>query len=80
MAGPAIAGPLPTPVLVVVLVAIVAVIVVCAFGVVAEAEHLARRLGDPYGTLVLTLSIVLVEVILISAVLLGPGEHAASNT
>lgn len=77
VAGPAIAGPLPTPVLVVVLVAIVAVIVVCAFGVVAEAEHLARRLGDPYGTLVLTLSIVLVEVILISAVLLGPGEHAA---
>ncbi len=76
VAGPAIAGPLPTPVLVAALAAIVAVIVVCAFGVVAEAEHLARRLGDPYGTLVLTLSIVLVEVILISAVFLGPGEHA----
>lgn len=57
------------------LAAIITVIVVCAFGVVHEAEHLARRLGDPYGTLVLTLSIVLIEVILISAVMLGPGEH-----
>lgn len=57
------------------LAAIVAVIVVCAFGVVTEAEHLAHRLGDPYGTLVLTLSIAAIEVILISAVMLGPGEH-----
>ncbi|MEJ1086891.1 calcium:proton antiporter [Microbacterium sp. Mu-80] len=67
---------LPTGVLWLVLGAIVGVIVVCAFGVVTEAEHLARRMGDPYGTLVLTLSIVLIEVILISAVMLGPGEHA----
>lgn len=58
------------------LAAIVAVIVVSAFGVVGEAEHLAARLGDPYGTLVLTFSIVLIEVILISAVMLGPGDHA----
>lgn len=76
LAQPLLAGPLPGPVLVVALVAIVAIIVVCAFGVVTEAEHLAHRLGDPYGTLVLTLSIVLIEVILISAVMLGPGEHA----
>lgn len=57
------------------LAAIIAVIVVCAFGVMEQAEHLARRLGDPYGTLVLTISIVTIEVILISAVMLGPGEH-----
>lgn len=76
LAQPLLAGPLPGPALIVALVAIVAVIVVCAFGVVTEAEHLAHRLGDPYGTLVLTLSIVLIEVILISAVMLGPGEHA----
>ncbi|MBQ0825545.1 calcium:proton antiporter [Streptomyces tagetis] len=75
-AAPALAGPLPTPVLWAVLAGIVAVIVVCAFGVVTQAEHLARRLGEPYGTLVLTLSIMLIEVILISAVMLGPGEHA----
>ncbi|QVJ02865.1 calcium:proton antiporter [Nocardiopsis eucommiae] len=75
VAQPYLTAHLPTPALVAVLGAIVAVIVVCAFGVVVEAEHLAHRLGDPYGTLVLTLSIVLIEVILISAVMLGPGEH-----
>lgn len=66
---------LPTPMLLLVLTALISVIVVCAFGVVAEAEQLAKLLGDPYGTLVLTLSIVLIEVILISAVMLSPGEH-----
>lgn len=76
VAQPLLAAHLPTPALVAVLGAIVAVIIVCAFGVVVEAEHLAHRLGDPYGTLILTLSIVLIEVILISAVMLGPGEHA----
>lgn len=57
------------------LIAIVAVIVVCAFGVLGHAEELARRLGDPYGTLVLTLSIVTIEVALIGAVLFGPGDN-----
>ncbi|WP_253247363.1 calcium:proton antiporter [Microbacterium sp. LEMMJ01] len=73
---PLLAPPVPGPLLVVALLAIVAVILVCAFGVVKQAEALAHRLGDPYGSLVLTLSIVLIEVILISAVMLGPGEHA----
>ncbi|MDN5635798.1 MAG: calcium:proton antiporter, partial [Brevibacterium sp.] len=74
--GPLLAPPVPGPLLVTALIIIVGVILVCAFGVVNEAEHLARRLGDPYGSLVLTLSIVLIEVVLIAAVLLGPGEHA----
>lgn len=76
LAHPLLAAPAPAPALVIGLVAIVAVILVCAFGVVKQAEALAHRLGDPYGSLVLTLSIVLIEVILISAVMLGPGEHA----
>ncbi|WBL20265.1 calcium:proton antiporter [Citricoccus sp. NR2] len=77
-AGPLLgdAGSLATWTLFTVLAVIIGVIVVCAFGVVTQAEHLAHRLGDPYGTLVLTLSIVLIEVILISAVMLGPGDHA----
>ncbi|MGP9724241.1 calcium:proton antiporter [Corynebacterium sp. AOP40-9SA-29] len=75
LAGPVLDGDLSTPVLTAILLGLVGVIVVCAFGVVAQAEHLAHRLGDPYGTLVLTLSIVVIEVILISAVMLGPGEH-----
>src|SRR5699024_5583216 len=54
---------------------VVAVIMVCSFGVVTQAEKLADRMGDPYGSLVLTISIVLIEVILISAVMLGPGDH-----
>lgn len=76
LSGALLEPPVPGAVLVTALVAIVGVVLVCAFGVVHEAEHLARRLGDPYGSLVLTLSIVVIEVILISAVMLGPGEHA----
>ena len=47
------------------------IIIWAAFGVVHEAEVLARRLGEPFGTLILTLSIVIIEVALISAVMLG---------
>ncbi|MDT0157424.1 calcium:proton antiporter [Microbacterium sp. ARD32] len=72
---PLLAGPPPAALLWMLLGGIVVVITISAFGVVTEAEHLARRLGDPYGTLVLTISIAAIEVILISAVLLGPGEH-----
>ncbi|EKT56635.1 calcium:proton antiporter [Providencia rettgeri] len=49
-------------------------ILTASFGVVKEADHLAEQLGEPYGTLILTLSIVLIEVILIASVLLGPGD------
>lgn len=66
---------MPAALLISALVLTVAVILVCSFGVVHEAEHLAHRLGDPYGSLVLTLSIVLIEVVLIAAVMLAPGEH-----
>jgi Ca2+:H+ antiporter len=50
---------------------LLAVIVWAAFGVVHEAEELAHRLGEPLGTLVLTLAIVIIEVSLISAVMLS---------
>lgn len=76
LTGSLLDPPVAGPVLVTALIVIVAIILLCAFGVVTEAEHLAGRLGDPYGTLVLTLSICLIEVILIAAVLLGPGDHA----
>lgn len=76
LSGSLLEPPVAGPLLLLTLAAIVGVILVCAFGVVHEAEHLARRLGDPYGSLVLTLSIVLIEVVLISAVMLGPGEHS----
>ncbi|SDD77377.1 calcium:proton antiporter [Belnapia rosea] len=50
------------------------VIVWLAFGVVHEAEELAHMLGEPYGTLILTLSIVIIEVALIAAVMLSAQE------
>jgi Ca2+:H+ antiporter len=50
---------------------LLAVILWAAFGVVHEAEEIAERLGEPFGTLVLTLSIVVIEVALISAVMLS---------
>ncbi|HMN99781.1 MAG TPA: hypothetical protein PKD59_10230 [Miltoncostaeaceae bacterium] len=49
----------------------------CAFGVIEHAEHLAEALGEPLGTLVLTISIVTIEVGLISAVMLGGGANPA---
>ncbi|UDL94277.1 calcium:proton antiporter [Lichenihabitans sp. PAMC28606] len=54
--------------------ALLAIIMWSAFGVVEEADHLADRLGEPYGTLLLTLSIVLIEVALIGAVMLGSAD------
>lgn len=44
-------------------------------GVVRHAEHLAVRLGEPYGTLILTLSVTAIEVISISSIML----HGANN-
>ncbi len=76
LALPADATAVATASIAAVLAAIVTVIVVAAIGVLHQAEALAARLGDPYGTLVLTLSIVMIEVVLIAAVMLGPGEHA----
>lgn len=42
-----------------------------AFGVVRHADALAELLGEPYGTLILTLSVTGIEVALISAVMLS---------
>jgi Ca2+:H+ antiporter len=48
------------------------VIVWCAFGAVEQADHLSELLGEPLGTLIETLSIVTIEVALITAVMLEP--------
>lgn len=54
---------------------LLATIITASFGVVKEADALASKLGEPYGTLILTLSIVSIEVILIVAVFLGEAEN-----
>jgi Ca2+:H+ antiporter len=46
-----------------------------ALAVVRHAEHLAVRLGEPYGTLILTLAVTAIEAVSISAMMLhGAGD------
>ncbi len=47
----------------------------CAFLVVRHADAVAVRLGEPYGTLVLTFSVTIIEVALLASVIL----HGANN-
>jgi len=49
---------------------LLATIVVCIFGVVRHADALAELLGEPLGTLILTVSVIVIEVSLITAVML----------
>src|ERR1700744_3588791 len=65
---------------VVMLVWLFSVIMSSAFAVVHHAESLAVRLGEPLGTLVLTLSVIGIEVMMISAVMLtGEGKPALAR-
>jgi Ca2+:H+ antiporter len=52
-----------------------AVLLGSALSVVRHADHLALRLGEPYGTLILTLSVTFIEVTSITAVMM----HGESN-
>jgi len=45
-----------------------------AFGVVRHADAVAEKLGEPYGTLVLTFSVIIIEVALLAAIMLH-GEN-----
>ena len=57
-------------------------ILISAFGVVRHADCLAIKLGEPYGTLILTLSVIGMEVMMVSAVMLGgtPDPAMARDT
>lgn len=46
-----------------------------AFSVVRHAEELAHRFGEPYGTLILTISAITIEVVVIATLML----HGANN-
>ncbi len=58
-----------------------AVLLVILFGTVFAAVHhaemIAHRIGEPYGTLLLTLSVTIIEVALISTIMLGDKEVPA---
>jgi len=46
-----------------------------SFGVVHHADCLAVKLGEPYGTLILTLSVISIEVVMISMVMLTGADN-----
>jgi Ca2+:H+ antiporter len=51
-----------------------------AFGVVRHAEHLAEQLGEPYGTLILTLSVTIIEVaFIVTAITTGTGSSPVAR-
>jgi Ca2+:H+ antiporter len=58
--------------------AFAAVLLVVLFGTVFAAVHhaevIAHRIGEPYGTLLLTLSVTIIEVALIATIMLGEKE------
>ena len=54
---------------------IFAVMLSLSFGVVHHAECLAVKLGEPYGTLILTLSVISIEVVMICALMLNGAEN-----
>ena len=56
-------------------VVIFAVMLWLSFGVVRHAECLAVKLGEPYGTLLLTLSVISIEVVMICALMLNGAEN-----
>jgi Ca2+:H+ antiporter len=62
----ALAGPAGMAAMFVILFA---VILTSSLSVVRHADHLARQLGEPYGTLILTLSVAVIEVVSVSAVI-----------
>src|SRR5258707_4972432 len=51
-----------------------------AFGVVRHAEHLAETLGEPYGTLILTMSVTIIEVaFIVTAIATGTGNSPGAR-
>jgi Ca2+:H+ antiporter len=64
-----------TPWLPLISVSLFLLLIIAALSVVRHAEQLAHRLGEPLGTLVLTLSVIAIEVTSISAVMV----HGQNN-
>ena len=55
--------------------AVLAVLISTVFSAVHHAEVLAHRLGEPLGTLVLTLAVTVIEVALIASIMLNKGAN-----
>ncbi|WP_313760124.1 calcium:proton antiporter [Rhizobium sp.] len=74
--GPALFALLANPFwLTLIFIWLFSVVLGSALAVVRHADHLAERLGEPYGTLILTLAITTIEVVAITAVM----QHGENN-
>jgi Ca2+:H+ antiporter len=63
------------PWLIVMFACLFGVMVWCAFGVVRHADALAELLGEPYGTLILTVSVISIEVTVLATIMLGANPN-----
>lgn len=63
----------PPPALLLFAVWLLFAVILSAFAVVRHADILAHKLGEPYGTLVLTLSVISIEVMMIAAAMSASG-------
>ncbi|MBC7002768.1 calcium:proton antiporter, partial [Photobacterium sp. BZF1] len=71
MAGNTLLGGNNSPILYLLTTGILFYVVMTAiFAVVRHSDAMAIRLGDPYGTLILTLSVVVLKVIMLSSLML----------
>ena len=61
--------------LAIIFVVLFGTIMIAAFAVVRHADVLAELLGEPLGTLILTLSVIIIEVSMISAVMLTGSDN-----
>jgi Ca2+:H+ antiporter len=57
--------------------AMVVIMLGAVFAAVYHADVIAHRVGEPYGTLVLTLAVTIIEVALIESIVLTPGSSPA---
>src|SRR6201995_2770953 len=72
----------PSPGGIVVGLVLLVILVGTVFAAVHHAEIIAHRIGEPYGTLLLTLSVTIIEVALITTIMLGdkPAPALARDT
>lgn len=64
-------APFATMLFAILFVVLFSIMLMLSFGAVRHADHLAEMLGEPYGTLILTIAVITIEVSLISALMLS---------
>jgi Ca2+:H+ antiporter len=72
-----VAGASASPVSIALSVAMLVIMLGAIFAAVHHADVIAHRLGEPFGTLVLTLAVTIIEVALIESIVLTPDSSPA---